>query len=1758
MRPHAALGPLLGAALAAPAATGQSSAPAFETHRLSDLFHCEGASFGDFDRDGRGDVVSGPWWYAGPDFRRKHAIAEPRTFDPLHYSDNFFAFPFDFDRDGWLDVLFVGFPGQRAWWARNPGGEALASGAHWTQHTVFEVVDNESPTFTDLTGDGQPELVCLNGGRFGYATFDAREPARPWSFHPISPDLGLGRFTHGLGVGDVNGDGRKDLLERTGWWEQPERLDGDPPWTRHDFLFSAGHGGAQMFAFDVDGDGDADVVSSLNAHTWGLSWFEQVREEGVITFRERRIMGEPQEKLAGEVCFSELHALDVADFDGDGLPDLVTGKRWWSHGPDGGPGSRDPGVLYWWKLRREGGRAWFEPRLIDDDSGVGVQVVAGDVDGDGRVDVVVGNKKGTFVHLQRSAPRPSGERGAAARPAPPAASRDPHPGREGGVLPVGLDGRPLNTDFETGDLRDWTIEGEAFVGQPVRGDSPARRQREPSLHQGEFWIGGYELKGDGPHGRIVSDPFVVTRPWASFLIGGGAHEQTAVELVREGQHQTFFRCVGAWYESMQPIVVDLKGELGRTIRIRVRDFRGDGWGHVNFDDFRLHDERPQVARPAGVPEILAPDPIVHAGLPAAEAARAMTVAPGFRVDLIACEPDLHQPVALAVDSRGRLWVVEAMSYPHRQPEGQGKDSIVVFEDRDADGSFETRTVFADRLNLVSGIETGFGGVFVGAAPYLHFFPDADDDLVPDGPPEVLLDGWGYEDTHETLNAFLWGPDGWLYGCHGVFTHSRVGRPGAPDGERVPLNAAIWRYHPQRRDFELFCEGTSNPWGVDFDDRGEAFCTACVIPHLYHVIPGARYIRQAGRHFNPYAWIEIDTIADHRHYAGGEPYAAIGRSGSVGGGHAHCGALVYLGGQFPDEYRGTLLMGNIHGNRINRDVMERRGSGFVGRHAPDFLVANDTWFRHIASRAGPDGSLYFIDWYDAQACHQTNPEIWNRTNGRLYRVSYGEPAPVKADVAGMSDDALVALHEERDDWWVRRARVELQRRGLRGSAAADLARRLEQHADPTRRLRFLWTLHACGRLDEARALAWLGDPDEHVRGWIVRLLAERRSVSPAARAAVERLAASDPSPVVRREIASALQRLPLDDRWVAAAALLRHGDDASDPNLPALDWYAVEPLVGADPRRALALRRDVELPAIRRLIVRRAAAEPRCHDELVAALGEEREAAGQLALLDAMHEALREQRRLATPAGWPAVYERLRRDPALERAALAVAIDFGDRSALPEVRAALADRRADVEWRRQALAALVQMQDTQAPALLRALLDDPPVRGEAIRALAAFEDAATPGALLAAWSGLPPGERADALNTLAARAGSARELLLALGRGAIARAEVSPLVLRRLRDLSDPAIDALVTEHFGVVRDTPEEKAKRIAELKQALGPDALAHADRMNGRAIYAATCMKCHVLFGAGRAIAPELTGANRADLDYLLVNLVDPNAVIGKDYQVTHVFLHDGRIVSGMLAAENESALTIVAENETTVIARADVARTRLSAVSLMPEGQIDALGPDEIRDLVAYLQSPAQTPMRATPATVPFLFDGRTLAFWSGDPALWSVEDGEIVGRARDGIPHNSFLVSDLVLGDFRLALEVKLVDDLGNSGVQFRSAPVAEGPAHHEVRGYQADVGPGWWGKLYEEEGRGTLSDVSGERFIRPGGWNVYEIVATGSRVRTALNGRITTDLDDPAGLRSGRLALQIHSGGPTEVRFRGFDLELDPPPLPPVGAAVGGQ
>ena len=630
---------------------------------------------------------------------------------------------------------------------------------------------------------------------------------------------------------------------------------------------------------------------------------------------------------------------------------------------------------------------------------------------------------------------------------------------------------------------------------------------------------------------------------------------------------------------------------------------------------------------------------------------------------------------------------------------------------------------------------------------------------------------------------------------------------------------------------------------------------------------------------------------------------------------------------------------------------------------------------------------------------------------------------------------------------------------------------------------------------------------------------------------------DPAPLVA-------QPRELDLRHVGAQVaqqLGRLGPLHQQPQVEHPDSLERSPRFGQAPARALALASRARIDRVARYLVRRVASEPGTMDVLVRAIHDEEDDARVAWMVEELDAAVRDERNLATPDGWSELYTRLAHgDEALRETALWLAVTFGDGTAFPDLRTVVLDAGMDLGQRERALEALMRGNDAGSVPMLHRLLDDQDLRGRALRALGEFDDVSTAREILARYGSYDVEQRRDALNTLSTRAAYALELLDAVGDGTVDRGDLGAFVLRNLDNLEDERVTAGLREHWGVVRETAQAAEERVAQLLADLTPAALAAADLPRGRLLFSKNCQQCHTLFDEGGTLGPDLTGSNRADLRYLLTTVIDPNAVIGRDYQATNVWLTDGRVVSGVEKRRSDTSITLQTENETLVVPMDDVDDVQLSELSTMPEGLLDHLQPDEVRDLVAYAGAPGQTTLRAAPENVGRFFDGESLAGWTGDGALWSVEAGEIVGRS-DGIPRNAFLRSHLDLGDFRLRLEVRLVNDEGNSGIQFRSRDHGDGSVH----GYQADVGPGWWGKLYEEHGREVLGEGDGASAVRRGEWNTYEIVAVGQRVRLTLNDTVTVELDDPGGARRGYVALQLHSGGPTEVRFRNFELTLDP-------------
>jgi len=764
-------------------------------------------------------------------------------------------------------------------------------------------------------------------------------------------------------------------------------------------------------------------------------------------------------------------------------------------------------------------------------------------------------------------------------------------------------GKVVNLGFETGTLQDWKATGDAF--ELVGADAAAVYEKDvvPGV-VGKYFVSSGGTKSYKKKGTLTSVAFPVTHRFASFQVSGGALQDDRIEIVQASNNKVIFQITGSGRPNLQPVVVDLKAHLNQQILVRIIDnetgvsqipyIGDDRMAHINFDDFKFYTARPVFPNELKQSDIiiLPPlDPIVNAGLSGEKAAQAMSLKKGFKVTLAAAEPDIVRPISFTIDARGRLWVAEAHTYPIRAAEGEGKDRILIMEDTDGDGKLDKKTVFMEGLNLVSGLEVGMGGVWVGAAPNLMFIPWDENQEKPTGPAQILLDGWGYEDTHETLNSLRWGPDGWLYGTHGVFTHSNVGVPGAPDAERTRLNAGVWRYHPTKKKFELFAEGTSNPWGVDFNDYGHAFITACVIPHMFQMIQGARYIRQGGTHFNPYTYDDIQPAGDHVHWIGDRgPHAGNFRSASKGGGHAHAGAMIYLGNEnWPAEYRNNIFMNNIHGARVNMDIPKRQGSGYVVSHGEDFLLTNDTWSQWLNFRYDASGSVFAIDWYDKNQCHSPNPDVHQKTMGRIFKISHESDKWVKVNLWKASDEELVAYQLKKNEYYVRQARQILQERGPNKKVHGALKEILNNNPDVTRKLRALWALHVTQGLEEKDLLNLLGHENEYIRSWAIQLLSEDKNLSDAALERFAQLAASDPSALVRLYLTSAMLRTAPEKRWKVVEALVQHDEDKNDHNLPLMTWYALEPLVPLDMNRALEIATKAMAPKTLQYAVQRAAA-----------------------------------------------------------------------------------------------------------------------------------------------------------------------------------------------------------------------------------------------------------------------------------------------------------------------------------------------------------------------------------------------------------------------------------------------------------------------------------------------------------------------------------------------------------------------------------------
>jgi putative membrane-bound dehydrogenase-like protein len=964
-------------------------------------------------------------------------------------------------------------------------------------------------------------------------------------------------------------------------------------------------------------------------------------------------------------------------------------------------------------------------------------------------------------------------------------------------------------------------------------------------------------------------------------------------------------------------------------------------------------------------------------VPAADAPARMTLPDGFRATLFAGEPAVVQPIAFTFDDRGRVWVVECLSYPNWKLDGTGRDRVTMFEDTDGDGRHDVRHVVYDQGANLSGIELGHGGVWLCSVPNLVFLPcDINADRpTPTGKPQVVLDGWNVKDTkHNIFNSLIWGPDGWLYGCNGIQSRSFVGRPGTPAPQRVEINCGVWRYHPVRGEFEAVCHGTTNPFGLDFDEYGEMFITNCVIKHLFHVIPGAHYDRMYGQDINPHSYGLMASVADYLHWAGGDWTTSRGNKpehSDAGGGHAHSGAMIYLGDNFPAEYRNSLLTCNIHGARLNRDRLTRHGSGYRAERAKDFLFANDPWFRGIAVHLGPDGGVYVSDWCDTGECH--NYDKADTTNGRIHKVVYRGVKPWTGDLSRLSDVELIKLQLHKNDWFARHARRVLHERSLAGKldprTVTHVNEAIKNTDDPVHRLRLAWMLHQLGDPFAGRTLVSGADNPDAVRAWGIRLLFETHAASINANKVVPEnwldAAWTFHSPAERLALASGIQRVAAVRRGplLARLASALRPEDAADANLPLMTWYAIEPTVGRDQKATDDLLRKVPIPRVREFIARKLTASNHKHmDSLLRTAASSSDPAVQRDVLQGVQDGLGGVRQMAAPDGWKEASPALlvSKSPDVRDRAMILAVTFGDAKAIDAMRATAADSKADPASRSAALRVLLRRGNADLLPLLQQLVADRAIRAEAIRGLAAFNDPGTPALLLKAYPALAEGEKEDAVQTLASRPDWALALIDAIERGTVPRRDVSVFVARQMQGLKDRRVGERLARVWGQLRPASADRATRTAKYRSILTDGALAAADLSKGRQVYAKNCASCHKLYDDGGDVGPALTGSQRGNLDYILENVLDPSAVVPREYQVNVIELKSGRVINGIVQSETDRSLTLRTANETILVPKDEVESRATSKLSMMPEGIFEKMTEQEVRELVAYLRGKSQVPL------------------------------------------------------------------------------------------------------------------------------------------------------------------------------------------------------
>ena len=1034
--------------------------------------------------------------------------------------------------------------------------------------------------------------------------------------------------------------------------------------------------------------------------------------------------------------------------------------------------------------------------------------------------------------------------------------------------------------------------------------------------------------------------------------------------------------------------------------------------------------------------------------PSAEAiVQSMRLPTGFSATVFAAEPDVQQPIGFDIDDRGRLWVAECYSYPDWKQEGEaGVDRVVILSDENGDGVHDHRTVFADGLKNLTSVACAGGGVWAICAPDLLFFADADSDDKPDGPPERRLTGFEHDKIKTNIASNLtWGPDGWLYGLHGIqarsmmqsLTESSVGIYKQP----IPLECGLWRYHPRMRLFEPVCYGSTNPFGVDFNEEGEFFFTNCVIGHLWHAFPGGHFKRMYGPDIDGHDTL-LESCSDHIHWEGGAWQSSrLGTKGTdaAGGGHAHSGCMIYLGDNWPDEYRGKLFTSNLHGRRLNCDILTPKGSGYVATHGPDQFFFDSPWFRGITLKYGPDGGVYLTDWTDAGECHDDDGV--HRSSGRIYKIAYGQLSAKPIDLRKAELPELVNYLGHKNAWIARHAQRLLFERLDREMVSQKVDEQTWKPLDnflATTNSYSAWNLALalyCKRVD-AKSLEKFGSAQMTTA---MQNAVKRFGGVPVAQALL-RLAPlnwlsvdliSDAptvfapdvhtNPRVRLSLLSALSRTEFKeilissvDRYLEERYVRYPGDkvnrspgdnrvakpseverdkafchfllnlppcleEDSDPTLPLMYGYTAHELTksttneGTTGLLAFLFRAQVESFAKSSKHWRRAIAYEIASTEM----GDDSSyswvfdfAANNIEpselpeFLDAMRAGFR--RRLGMQEHSEFYSGALRSlfyhpNPLVGRSARMLSVVLGDQQAsklaMNHLRAA-AGTPADVEEYELLLASPL----ADKSLLLKIGLVNVNMRPAAFAHLAEGPiELAT--SEIDKFPQLSQAEQSLLVTALASKPEFINLLVQSIEKKQIPASAVSVFTARQILSRDDESLTKRFRAVWGEIRDTKAEAHALLAKYREQLAQLPKEDGSAARGLVLFNKNCRNCHKLFGDGGEMGPELTGADRRNADYVLLNVLDPSASVSTRYLLTHLIMNDGRMLSGVLQQQTGGSTTLKTVEGPVTVSTEEIEETVSTGLSPMPEGLLERFSIEELRDLLSYLELDiAPAPMHA----------------------------------------------------------------------------------------------------------------------------------------------------------------------------------------------------